>query len=67
MQHRREGTFVRVLGNVVTVRTHQCAVKWLQGFCNIGALSCMVLPVRDWAEPWSIQDGSSLDMTSDGS
>jgi len=31
VQHRREGKFVRVLGNVVTVRTHHGPLKWLQG------------------------------------
>lgn len=46
MQHRREGKFVRVLGNVVTVRTHHGPVKWLQGLREIGALSWVVLPDR---------------------
>ena len=43
MQHRREGKFVRVLGNIVTVRIYHGPVKWLLGLREIGALSWMVL------------------------
>jgi len=44
MQHRREGKFVRVLGNVSTVRVFHGPVKWLLGLREIGALSWMVMP-----------------------
>ena len=44
MQHRREGKFVRVLGNVSTVRVFHGPVKWLIGLREIGALSWMVMP-----------------------
>ena len=44
MQHRREGKFVRVLGNVSTVCVFHGPVKWLLGLREIGALSWMVMP-----------------------
>ena len=44
MQHRRDGKFVRVLGNVVTVRIYHGPVKWLLGLREIGALSWMLMP-----------------------
>jgi hypothetical protein len=44
MQHRREGKFVRVLGNVATVRIFHGPVKWLFGLREIGALLWMILP-----------------------
>ncbi|MET4703348.1 hypothetical protein [Frigoribacterium sp. UYMn621] len=44
MQHRRDGKFVRVLGNVATVRIYHGPVKWLLGLREIGALSWMVMP-----------------------
>ena len=44
MQHRRDGRFLRVLGNVSTVRVFHGPVKWLLGLREIGALSWMVMP-----------------------
>ena len=46
MQHKREGKFVHVLGNVSTVRVFQGPVMWLLGLREIGALSWMVMPTQ---------------------
>jgi hypothetical protein len=44
MQHRRDGKFVRVVGNVCTVRIYHGPVRWLLGLREIGALSWMIMP-----------------------